>query len=405
MLHLKNESDMNQIQKNDNYNFAQPSRTGRAGFELFKNDKDGLYYFHFNDAKGIAFLFSQGYQRETSRDKGVQSVIKNAADETHFERQEVKTKGKNTEGGYFFVLRSGNRQEIARSVVFKSHVELVEKQTYLRQNLSLSAHDMKSKENTAMVEQAAAQRSIAELSPIISPTVKAAENENLKEKVDKDRGTLTQSMNPNSDSKNLSDDTLRHIFRIEIYKSNTTERLFGKIIHPFSDQTKTFTGFDSTAILSFMTEKLQADLPKTTTSLKGNQPPSATSVKPKPSLELSPVKIINLSKDTLVPHSNQPFGLVLTALPNECRGIQVEQPCDIEIYAYNLDIGERYKLLEKHGTVLSDTTKNDLFVRIEPLVLFAGSYRISVVVHIMSNDNTEKTEIQKWQGSIILQIY
>ena len=119
---------MSQIHKTDDYNFAQPSRTGRAGFESFKDDADGRFYFHFNDAKGVPILFSQAYQRDTTRDKGVQSVMKNAAIEEQFERQ-------NTEGGFYFLIRAGNRQEIARSRVFKSLVELVQKQTYLRQNL------------------------------------------------------------------------------------------------------------------------------------------------------------------------------------------------------------------------------------------------------------------------------
>ena len=104
------------------------------------------------------------------------------------------------------------------------------------------------------------------------------------------------------------------------------------------------------------------------------------------------------------PQSNQPFALVLTALPNELSGVQTGQPCITEIHAFNLDTRERFKMMEKRVTVLSDANKREFFVRIEPLVLFAGSYRLSVAVRIMSNDNMEKAEIQRWQGSIIMQV-
>lgn len=382
---------MNQIHKTNDYNLLQPSRTGRAGFESFKNDEDGRYYFHFNDAKGVAFLFSQAYQAETARDKGIQSVIKNAAVETQFEHQ-------NTGGGFFFILRAGNRQEIARSRNFNTLKELEEKQTFFRQNLSLSAHKEKSKATIETVEKQASKKPAIKPTLSVSLPISALEKTSILEET-----PFVETQSIVTEVKDLSDDTLRHIFRIEIYKSNTTERLFGKIIHPFSDQTQTFTGFDSSAILAFMTTKLQGDLPKIPITMKGNQPNAATTM-PKPSPQLSPVKALNLINNSTIILQNQPFALVLTALPNERIGIQAGQPCIVEVHVFNLDTYERYKLLEKRMAILSDTNKNELYVRIEPLVLGANSYRLSVDVRILSSDKTVLEEVQRWQGSIILQV-
>lgn len=382
---------MNQIHKTNDYNLLQPSRTGRAGFESFKNDEDGCYYFHFNDAKGVAFFFSQAYQVETARDKGIQSVVKNAAVEAQFEHQ-------NTEGVFFFILRAGNRQEIARSRDFSTLKELEEKQTFFRQNLSLSAHKEKSKATIETVEKQAAKKPSIKPTLVVTPPISVLEKaDNLEEM------PLVKAQNVVLEAKDLSDDTLRHIFRIEIYKSNTTERLYGKIIHPFSDQTQTFTGFDSSAILTFMTTKLQGDLPKIPTTMKDSQPDAATTM-PKPSPQLSPVKALNLINNSSIILQNQPFALVLTALPNEHIGVQAGQLCTVETHVFNLDTYERYKLLEKRITVLSDTNKNELYVRIAPLVLGANSYRLSVDVRILSSDKTVMEEVQRWQGSIILQV-
>lgn len=382
---------MNQIHKTDDYNLLQPSRTGRPGFESFKNVKDGRYYFHFNDAKGVAFLFSQAYQAETTRDKGIQSVVKNAAVEAQFEHQ-------NTEGGFFFILRAGNRQEIARSRDFSSLKELEEKQTFLRQNLSLSAHKEKGKATIEPIENQAAKKPTIKPTLVLSPPVSVLEKTNNLEEI-----PLVQAGIKDAETKDPSDDTLRHIFRIEIYKSNTTERLYGKIIHPFSDQTQTFTGFDSSAILAFMTTKLQGDLPKTATTMKGNQPNSITTM-PRPSPELSPIKALNLTNNSPFFLQNQPFALILTPLPNESIGVQAGQPCIVETHVFNLDTFERYKLLEKRMTVLSDANTQALYVRIEPLVLEVNSYRLSVDVRILSSDKMVTEAVQRWQGSIILQV-
>lgn len=98
------------------YNFAQVSASGAAGFETFRNPEEKLHYFHFNDENGNVALYSQGYSTAKSRDNGIHSVIKNSGIESRFE-------GLEENGRYFFILRAGNRQEIARSRSFSSAAE------------------------------------------------------------------------------------------------------------------------------------------------------------------------------------------------------------------------------------------------------------------------------------------
>ena len=95
----------------DDYDFAWLSSSGLAGFEAFQNDRDGRYYFHFNDAQGEALLYSRGFGDASQRNKRLRAVMAGGATEQRYERRE--------EGGrHFFFLKGRNGQEIARSRAF-----------------------------------------------------------------------------------------------------------------------------------------------------------------------------------------------------------------------------------------------------------------------------------------------
>lgn len=98
------------------YLFDQKSSSGEVGFESFRNTETKQHFFHFNDEQGQALLFSQGYSSAKGRDNGIRSVIKNAVIPERFESKEHN-------GKYYFVLRAGNRQEIAQSRFFASAAE------------------------------------------------------------------------------------------------------------------------------------------------------------------------------------------------------------------------------------------------------------------------------------------
>ena len=385
---------MSNTHKADQYNLGQQSRLGQAGFESFKNENDGCFYFHFNDDKGEALLFSQAYRREIDRDKGVQSVIRNAALDACFERQ-------NTEGVHFFTLRAANRQEIARSRDFLKAPDLEKHLTFFRQNILLSA------DNSMLIARANAPEKTVNAPNM--PTSKAlpqsnlsSENADLKNKIKALEAHLAAQNDVFSEKKDLSDEPLRQVFRIEVYKSSTSERIHGQIIHPFSDTVQTFNGLDIQTITAFMSEKMQTTLGIVTQTVPKNQPLS-----PRPTPQLSPVTVLNLNNVQQPLRANQSFVLMLTALPHERNGVTLGQSCLVEIHVFNLDTHERYKMLEKRTAVvlLEEANKQSMGVRVEPLVLYAGSYRLSLIVHILPSNTEGGSERPTWQGGIILQIY
>ena len=94
--------------------FYQDSGSGTtSGFDKFQKGAANLHYFSFKSDDGKVLLLSQGYTAEAGRDNGIASVEKNSKNEDRFVT--------NTEGGkYYFILKAGNHQEIAKSVNFDS---------------------------------------------------------------------------------------------------------------------------------------------------------------------------------------------------------------------------------------------------------------------------------------------
>nr|MCU0347869.1 YegP family protein [Saprospiraceae bacterium] len=84
---------------------------GEPAFHRFFNGDDENWYFGYNDAAGKTLLRSEGYTTEKARDNGIESVTKNAPLE---ERWVTGNDGSE----YYYALRAGNNQEIARSCYF-----------------------------------------------------------------------------------------------------------------------------------------------------------------------------------------------------------------------------------------------------------------------------------------------
>jgi uncharacterized protein YegP (UPF0339 family)/outer membrane protein OmpA-like peptidoglycan-associated protein len=97
------------------YNFGIKTNFPSEGFEAVKGD-DKQHYFVVKDASGTPILYSQGYGAGTPRDNGIRTVIKNGGDESKYEKTD---KG----GKYSFILKAGNRQEIAKSTIFETAEE------------------------------------------------------------------------------------------------------------------------------------------------------------------------------------------------------------------------------------------------------------------------------------------
>ena len=199
-----------------------------------------------------------------------------------------------------------------------------------------------------------------------------------------------------------TEETLRQVFRIEIYKNASSERLHGQIVHPFSKETRTFNGFDMKTMAAFMTEKIKMDGTVAPQSAKD------LTALPKPTQTFTPVSVLNLSNNSKILQNNQPFALIIHPQPHERNEVQIGQPIVIDVRVFNLDSREKYKLLEKKDSLVfvKDLNKQDDGIRVEPLVLSTGSYRLSLYVHVLSDDNSLiNSEIAQWQGGIIVQVY
>lgn len=113
------------------YNFDIKTNFKSAGFEAVKGE-DKQFYFVVKNAIGNPILYSQGYGAATPRDNGIRTVIKNGVDESKYEKSDKN-------GDYLFILRAGNRQEIAKSQSFVTASERDNAMNWLVENTSAYA--------------------------------------------------------------------------------------------------------------------------------------------------------------------------------------------------------------------------------------------------------------------------
>lgn len=85
-----------------------------AGKFVISKGKDGQDYFVLKAGNGETILQSEGYKTRTSCANGIESVRKNAKDESRFECRKARN------GKQYFVLKAANGQEIGRSQMYKS---------------------------------------------------------------------------------------------------------------------------------------------------------------------------------------------------------------------------------------------------------------------------------------------
>lgn len=87
-------------------------------FEIFQSEKSEKYYFRLKAGNGQVILSSQGYANKAGCKNGVESVQKNAEDDSKYERKE----GAN--GKPHFNLKSGNGQIIGSSQMYSSEASM-----------------------------------------------------------------------------------------------------------------------------------------------------------------------------------------------------------------------------------------------------------------------------------------
>ena len=153
----------------DQYDFTQESASGKAGFETFYSEKNQAHYFHYNDENGKAILFSESYPNPAVRDNGVESVKKNAPLENRWKIVE--------EGGqYYYTLRAGNNQEIARGPMYDSEAGARAKMSFIQSNptglLAAAAIPVVASLTPSVAEEPAMEKAVPvmEAQPIVAPT-------------------------------------------------------------------------------------------------------------------------------------------------------------------------------------------------------------------------------------------
>ncbi|MGV3762347.1 YegP family protein [Parapedobacter sp.] len=76
--------------------------------------KNGEFQFNLKAGNGEVILSSEGYTTKASCLNGIESVKKNSADDNRYDRKEAKN------GKFFFNLKAGNGQIIGSSEMYES---------------------------------------------------------------------------------------------------------------------------------------------------------------------------------------------------------------------------------------------------------------------------------------------
>ena len=82
-------------------------------FELYE-DKAGEYRFRLKAGNGENILASEGYKDKSGATNGIESVKKNASDESRFEEKTSES------GKHYFVLKAANHQVIGMSQMYET---------------------------------------------------------------------------------------------------------------------------------------------------------------------------------------------------------------------------------------------------------------------------------------------
>lgn len=86
-----------------------------AGKFVITKGKDNKFYFNLKASNGQVILTSQGYKDKRNCLNGIESVKKNAGNESRFEVKQ------SSNGKEYFVLNASNGQVIGKSQMYQSH--------------------------------------------------------------------------------------------------------------------------------------------------------------------------------------------------------------------------------------------------------------------------------------------
>ena len=256
--------------KLDQYDFSTASEQGETGFEIFQGKTDGRFFFKFNDHAGKAVLFSQGYTNVKGRENGMKSVQKNALVESHFELIYLKD-GKS----FQFVVFAGNRQEIARSIIFESEKKMLSALDFFKKFVKNDGR-VEVTENMA-VQPPKKQKFIPPESNTELDIALQSELDDIK--TDKKGGEMLQNTPVFLENKENTEGVLqqtetsaREVFRIELYRPSADAVVKGKIIHALSKEEALLDGLNDDTLKTFISKYFATDS-SVQTAVKSKQAP------------------------------------------------------------------------------------------------------------------------------------
>src|SRR5215212_888615 len=85
-----------------------------AGKFEIKEGRNGKFRFNLKSSNGQVILSSESYDSRSGAVSGIESVRKNAGNDSRFERKTAK------DGSAFFILKAGNGEPIGKSEMYAS---------------------------------------------------------------------------------------------------------------------------------------------------------------------------------------------------------------------------------------------------------------------------------------------
>ena len=353
--------------KLDQYDFSTASQQGETGFEEFQGKTDGRYFFKFNDTSGKAILFSQGYTNLKGRENGRKSVEKNALVEAHFDMIYLKD-GKS----FQFVLFAGNKQEIARSIVFDSEKKMLSALDFLKKFVKNDGH-FEIFEKMTLQTPKKGKFKLPETNTELDASLQSELNEIKTDKKDDEiRQKLSKFLKKEENTEGVlqqSEPSSREVFRIELYRPSADAAVKGKIIHALSKEEALLDGLNDDTMNTFISKYFGSDASvdsiaksKVNHQLKHH----TVATIPEVNVEMT-VQMKGRTTHTL--GQNEAFDIQLSSL-----SMSRELSCFAVIAAINLQTQEKSLVIER--TLNFQDGKST--VNMPPQLLKNGIYRLTI---------------------------
>jgi hypothetical protein len=360
-------------------------------------------------------LYSQAYKKAKERDTGMASVLKNIVITEHYERKMDAAKKP------YFVLRAGNKIEIARSRNFDNAQDM---ETHIKYTMAINTPKIVDEEPTPTVAPAPTivRTTISSTDIMKRENDLKAENELLKKRLVLLENQLQQGVNTEGGGDVTDTKMPRHIFRVVVFNNEDTNRIHGKITHHLSEDTCLFSGVDTQSIGDFILSKMNIEpaegvsskvlsmnehahyqvqepiqpIAEVAETIKGE---AHSDVQLSNTEEIIAVNLVN-AKDSIRAH--QAFALILTHV--DTGQIELGSQYFAKIYVFNFDTRERFLLLEKRG--IWHKRERHIKVRVHPNALPMGSYRVTMTVDFGAKVGQTKPILHnKWSGEGLVQVF